>query len=265
MAIAGQLTSAVQGIRNSVLQHNAMQAVPSEYRPMMSYLSGIATQNTAVSAQEAERLRSWQERQNKIAMDFNMAEAAKNRSWQEYMSNTAHQREVADLKAAGLNPILSAMGGNGAAVGSGATASGVTSAGAKGDVDTSLSGALVSMLGTLISAQTQMSLGALSAQTNLATASRMAAASELVGSLSAEATKFAATKSSSATRYSAYTNSSTQKWLAENFPNNPYSAFSAFLGGVSGKEPSDVVKESPYGKLYEFTQKVNETLKKIFK
>lgn len=249
------LTAKMNELSRSVNELGFLMSVPEGTAPYFQYMSDVATQNTAASAKEAEKLRSWQEQQNKIVMDYNMAEAAKNRNWQEYMSNTAHQREVADLKAAGLNPVLSAMGGNGAAVGSGATASGVAGSGAKGDVDTSMSQALVSMLGTLINAQTNMALGTMSANTNMAVAQRNAAAAE-----------FAANMAHASTKYS----SDTQKYLSENYPSNAWQAAAQILGGTSNatnatrnssRNPINASEvKSSYNKVQDFFSKIGSVL-----
>lgn len=132
---------------------------------------------------------------------FNADQAVKQMAFQERMSSTSHQREVKDLVAAGLNPVLSANGGASTPSGSSASA------------DTSGTTAKLQL------AMQQMQIGAQLKinEQNIESAQKMArwsnalqkelgyaslASNQAVANIGAGASMYAAQLASSASRYS---------------------------------------------------------------
>lgn len=221
----------------------------------ISRLKGIAQSNSAFNADQAQLQREWSEAQSAKAMQFNAAEAQKNRDWQEMMSNTAHQREVKDLMAAGLNPVLSAMNGNGAAVTSGATASGVVGSGSKADADTSTSGAIANLLGSILAAQTQIQASNINARTQEAVADKYTAMEHIVAQINAAAGIQQAGIHAGATRDAAATSAAASRYVSDNsLIGTQYSSDRTKFGlvsdlisgatGNSGKSLGDIVSPS---------------------
>lgn len=105
-------------------------SIMSDAKSYYKYLQEITDRNNAESSKQADKMMAFQRE----------------------MSDTAHQREVADLKAAGLNPVLSA-GGQGAS----------SPQGAMGQTDMSAASALTQYLGSLINQQTAISVAQINA------------------------------------------------------------------------------------------------------
>lgn len=239
------------GALNSAAQVNGVpmgfnSPVMAGLESAISRIANISESTSARAEAMSESQREWSANQAAITRGFNAAEAAKNRDWQEYMSNTAHQREVADLRAAGLNPVLSAMGGNGAAVTSGANASASNPNGAEAQPD-SMTNALVSLLGTFLTAQTRLFETTTSAQTQQAVADKYTAMSQLVAEIQAATSKDVAETSATASERAAYlhmigakygadvsaginaANLEQEKWRLANYPSNLYQVLGSLL------------------------------------
>lgn len=165
--------------------------------------------------------------------EFNARQAEIDRQFQQQMSSTAHQREVKDLLAAGLNPALS--------VNAGAS----TPSGAQASADTSITSVFGNMAQAAMSTASQLAGVIASNKTSIKSTKISAKAQRYSANRSAEASKYSADRSAEASKYSAQLSYAATKYASDNareaakttaMINGEYSKQVANITGLNNKQ-----------------------------
>lgn len=213
-----------------------------------SAISIGGAQNQAKQKSESDRLYEMAQQNTQETFKFNANQAQQARDWQERMSNTSHQREVADLRASGLNPVLSANSG----------AQSYSASSASGQADSSAVGAIAQLYQTKMNndnarqiAQMQnnnaLNIAKLQNANNIQIAKINQATSNYASNNASAASRYASDNSSAASRYGAEQAASASRYNSDqHYAGNKYSTdrtkygigYNAAQGAVEGNRSS---------------------------